>query len=324
MGEGQLQAPFSPGGATAIDAALARRLLELALSAGGDYADLYFEFRVGADYVSRTSRSRRSAAASRSASACASPRATRPATRTARISRGRRWPTRRAPRRRSRVGQSPRAGRRRARCDHDAELLRGADAVAGDAGAGQARAAAPRRRAARAFDPRIVKVEASFAEEIKEVLAVHLRRPAGARPPAAACASACTPVAEDRRQAPGAARAAAAAATAWSTSTTRSAARRTAREAARVAIAMLDAVDAPAGEMPVVLGPGDSGILLHEAVGHGLEADFNRKETSNYSGQIGKQVASPLCTVVDDGTIAHDRAARSTSTTRATPARRTC
>src|SRR5439155_4990880 len=62
------------------------------------------------------------------------------------------------------------------------------------------------------------------------------------------------------------------------------------REAARVAIAMLDAREAPAGEMPVVLGPGDSGILLHEAVGHGLEADFNRKETSNYSGQVGKPV----------------------------------
>jgi TldD protein len=61
--------------------------------------------------------------------------------------------------------------------------------------------------------------------------------------------------------------------------------------------------------MPVVLGPGDSGILLHEAVGHGLEADFNRKQTSNYSGQIGKPVASPLCTVVDDGTIAGSRGA---------------
>ena len=81
------------------------------------------------------------------------------------------------------------------------------------------------------------------------------------------------------------------------------------REAARVAIAMLDARDAPAGEMPVVLGAGDCGILLHEAVGHGLEADFNRKQTSNYSGQIGKLVASTLCTVVDDGTIASSRGA---------------
>src|SRR5205085_12086936 len=81
------------------------------------------------------------------------------------------------------------------------------------------------------------------------------------------------------------------------------------QEAARVAIAMLDARDAPAGEMPVVLAAGDSGILLHEAVGHGLEADFNRKETSNYSGQLGKNVASPLCTVVDDGTIVGSRGA---------------
>src|SRR5579859_5513236 len=80
-----------------------------------------------------------------------------------------------------------------------------------------------------------------------------------------------------------------------------------AREAARQAIVQLDAVDAPAGEMPVVLGPGWPGILLHEAVGHGLEADFNRKGTSAFSGRVGQQVASPLCTVVDDGTIRNRR-----------------
>jgi TldD protein len=66
---------------------------------------------------------------------------------------------------------------------------------------------------------------------------------------------------------------------------------------------MLDAVDAPAGEMTVVLGPGWPGILLHEAVGHGLEADFNRKGVSAFSGRIGQKVASELCTVVDDGTL---------------------
>ena len=80
-----------------------------------------------------------------------------------------------------------------------------------------------------------------------------------------------------------------------------------AQEAAREAIVMLEAVDAPAGEMTVVLGPGWPGILLHEAVGHGLEADFNRKGVSAFSGRIGQQVASPLCTVVDDGTISHRR-----------------
>jgi TldD protein len=80
-----------------------------------------------------------------------------------------------------------------------------------------------------------------------------------------------------------------------------------AEDAARQAIVQLHAIDAPAGEMTVVLGPGWPGILLHEAVGHGLEADFNRKGVSAFSGRVGQQVASPLCTVVDDGTIAHRR-----------------
>ena len=79
------------------------------------------------------------------------------------------------------------------------------------------------------------------------------------------------------------------------------------REAARLAIGMLHAVEAPAGPMEVVLGAGESGILLHEAVGHGLEADFNRKRTSNYTDQIGQSVASALCTVIDDGTIGNAR-----------------
>jgi TldD protein len=80
-----------------------------------------------------------------------------------------------------------------------------------------------------------------------------------------------------------------------------------AKEAARQAIVQLGAVEAPAGEMTVVLGPGWPGILLHEAVGHGLEADFNRKGVSAFSGRIGQQVASPLCTVIDDGTIGSRR-----------------
>ena len=78
-------------------------------------------------------------------------------------------------------------------------------------------------------------------------------------------------------------------------------------EAARQAIVQLDAVAAPAGETTVVLGPGWPGILLHEAVGHGLEADFNRKKISAFSDRVGQQVASPLCTVVDDGTIRNRR-----------------
>jgi TldD protein len=80
-----------------------------------------------------------------------------------------------------------------------------------------------------------------------------------------------------------------------------------AREAVRQALVNLDAVDAPAGSMPVVLGPGWPGILLHEAIGHGLEGDFNRKGTSAFSGRVGERVASPLCTVVDDGTLSGRR-----------------
>jgi TldD protein len=78
-------------------------------------------------------------------------------------------------------------------------------------------------------------------------------------------------------------------------------------EALRQALVNLEAVDAPAGPMPVVLGPGWPGVLLHEAVGHGLEGDFNRKNISAYSGRIGQQVASTLCTIVDDGTLPYRR-----------------
>jgi TldD protein len=76
-----------------------------------------------------------------------------------------------------------------------------------------------------------------------------------------------------------------------------------AREAVRQALVNLDAVEAPAGTMAVVLGPGWPGILLHEAIGHGLEGDFNRKGTSAFAGRVGERVASEQCTVVDDGTI---------------------
>ncbi|CAK9883663.1 MAG: Metalloprotease TldD [Candidatus Erwinia impunctatus] len=80
-----------------------------------------------------------------------------------------------------------------------------------------------------------------------------------------------------------------------------------AREAVRMALVNLHAVAAPAGMLPVVLGAGWPGVLLHEAVGHGLEGDFNRRGTSVFSGQIGQKVASELCTIVDDGTLAGRR-----------------
>ncbi|MGB7206103.1 MAG: metalloprotease TldD, partial [Anderseniella sp.] len=82
--------------------------------------------------------------------------------------------------------------------------------------------------------------------------------------------------------------------------------RSAAREALRQSLVSLEAEAAPAGEMDVVLGPGWPGILLHEAIGHGLEGDFNRKKTSAFAGLMGQRIASPGVTVVDDGTL-HDR-----------------
>jgi TldD protein len=89
------------------------------------------------------------------------------------------------------------------------------------------------------------------------------------------------------------------------------------------ALTNLESVDAPAGEMPVVLGPGWPGVLLHEAVGHGLEGDFNRKGTSAFSGRIGERVAASGVTVIDDGAI-EERRGSLTIDDEGTPTRRTC
>ncbi len=93
-------------------------------------------------------------------------------------------------------------------------------------------------------------------------------------------------------------------------------------EALRQAVLNLDSRPAPAGEMPIVLGPGWPGILLHEAIGHGLEGDFNRKKTSAFSGLLGQRIASPGVTVVDDGTLP-DRRGSLTVDDEGTPTSRT-
>jgi TldD protein len=94
------------------------------------------------------------------------------------------------------------------------------------------------------------------------------------------------------------------------------------REAVRLALLNLDAHPAPAGSMPVVLGPGWPGILLHEAIGHGLEGDFNRKGTSVFSGKLGQRVAAKGITVIDDGTI-HERRGSLTIDDEGSPTTRT-
>jgi TldD protein len=161
-------------------------------------------------------------------------------------------------------------------------------------------------RAARAYDPRIFQVQASYADSLRQVMVatsdgvLTVDRQPQARLNVAALAR--RDGGEPQRgQAGGGGR------VALDFFLNEKTPEHFATEAAREAVVMLDAVDAPAGEMTVVLGPGWPGILLHEAVGHGLEADFNRKGVSAFSGRMGQKVASELCTVIDDGAIGSRR-----------------
>src|SRR5215471_13301270 len=155
--------------------------------------------------------------------------------------------------------------------------------------------------AARAYDPRIKQVQASYIDETKHVLVVTSdNRAAADLQPMVRLNVMCIAEENGKRQSGyqgGGGR------RALDIFTGNLDPRALARESARQAILQLRAIDAPAGSMEVVLGPGWPGILLHEAIGHGLEADFNRKKTSAFAGLIGQKVGSELCTVVDDGTI---------------------
>jgi TldD protein len=155
--------------------------------------------------------------------------------------------------------------------------------------------------AARAYDPRIKQVQASYVDETKHVLiATSEGRAAFDLQPLVRLNVLCIAEEGGKRQSGyqgGGGR------RALEVFTADLDPRELARESARQAILQLRAIDAPAGPMEVVLGPGWPGILLHEAIGHGLEADFNRKKTSAFTGLVGQKVASELCTVVDDGTI---------------------
>jgi TldD protein len=153
----------------------------------------------------------------------------------------------------------------------------------------------------RAYDPRITKVQTSFSSVHKLVLiATSEGKVVGDVQPLLRLNVACIAEADGNRQngsAGGGGR------VSFETFIKEEQYLDLAREAARRAVLNLDAIDAPAGTMDVVLGPGWPGILLHEAIGHGLEGDFNRKGTSAFSGRIGERIASEACTVVDDGTI---------------------
>lgn len=173
---------------------------------------------------------------------------------------------------------------------------------------------------ARALDPRVVQVSVSFAGNRREV---EILRPDGAvyrDPRPLVRVNIAVTVEQNGRREQGSAGAGGRDAYAkWLAPASWEA---LAREALRIALVNVEARPAPAGEMDVVLGPGWPGVLLHEAVGHGLEGDFNRKGISAFAGKVGERIAAPGVTVVDDGTL-HGRRGSLTHDDEGTPTGRT-
>ncbi|MBI4509119.1 MAG: metalloprotease TldD [Deltaproteobacteria bacterium] len=288
-----------------IDAQIARRLLELALSGGGDYADLYFEYRSGADYVLEEQRIK---AVGRGISVGVGVRVLRGDATGYAYSEDLSW---------DRMASAARTAAKIASGGGAPEPVNVTPVAVPDfypvaapsllsAPEGKLRLLQRADAQARGHDKRIVKVEASLVEETKEILVVTSDgRMVRDRQPLIRFGVRAVAESGDKRQSGSSGGGGRLGLEYFDDA--RHSPEAHGAEAARIAIAMLDARDAPAGEMEVVLGPADSGILLHEAIGHGLEADFNRKKTSNYSDRIGERVASSLCTVVDDGTVGHSR-----------------
>jgi TldD protein len=160
-------------------------------------------------------------------------------------------------------------------------------------------------RAARAYDPRIKEVRASYADELRRILVIGSDGSFAEDVQPLARMSVFVIAKTEANSAKGSA--GGGGRFGLEVFQTEKTPEHFADEAARQAIIQLDAREAPAGEMEVVLGPGWPGILLHEAIGHGLEADFNRKQTSAFAGLLGRRVASDKCTVVDNGTVPNRR-----------------
>lgn len=296
-------APFSPGGPAAIDAEICRKLLEIALSKGGEYADLFFEYRASAGLVFEEGITR---SASKGVSVGLGVRVLRgEATGYAHVE-DLRWESMvRAAETAARIAASESKVLSVPLQPVGTPQRYELDALTIEQPGVDKRALLQRAsEAALKVDSRIVKTEASFAEGVREIL---IATSSGklVRDVQPMMRFGIRVLAEDgkRREA---GRSGGGGRMTLAYFATRSPELH-AEVAAQQALTLLDARQAPAGQMEVVLAPGDSGILLHEAVGHGLEADFNRKGTSNYTGQIGKRVASDLCTVVDDPTIAQGR-----------------
>ncbi len=298
-------APFAPGGTSAMDEALAQRLLSEALSLGGDYADLFFEFRRSASISFEEGITR---SASRSTSLGMGVRVLRGDSTGYAHTEDLSWESmRRAAQTAARIANSGRKVEPQALSPREIPQRYELERLSFDAPGKEKRDLLERAsQAALAFDSRIIKAQASFNEELREILVATssgkfvrdsqplfrfgvsaIAENAGKRESGRSGGGGRMNLAYFSSKSP----------------------EQHAEIAAKQALTLLDAREAPAGQMEVVLAPGDSGILLHEAVGHGLEADFNRKGTSNYTGQVGKEVASELCTVVDDPSIVQSRGA---------------
>jgi TldD protein len=297
------KAPFAPGGQSAIDEATLRRLLSLALETGGDYADLFFEYRAAGGLVFDDGILK---SASRGVSMGLGVRVQRgDSTGYAYVEQLDWGAMAGAAKTAARIATAGGSKAPVALEERGAPRRYDLGKVTLDVPGVDKRALLERAaNAAHAADGRIVKVEASFAEEIREILVassdgrlardvqplmrfgIHvIAEEGGKRQAGSSGGGGRTTMGYFEGKSPE-----------WH-----------AKEAVQQALTMLKAEEAPAGTMEVVLAPGDSGILLHEAVGHGLEADFNRKGTSNYTGKIGQPVASELCTVVDDATLLQSR-----------------
>ena len=300
-------APFSAGGPYAIDAELARKLLALALSQGADYADLFFEYRAAGSLVYDEGILK---SASRGVSMGLGVRALKgDAAGYAYVERLD-WD---AMKRAAETAAQIASGGGDKRIAPQAVVSRElpsryelSKVTLDESGEDKRKLLERAAQAAHAFDARIIKVEASFSEEIREIL-LFTSDGKTATDVQPLMRFGIRAVAEqDGKRQDGSSGGGGRMSLQYFAGKTPE---QHAKIAAELAIRMLSAEEAPAGTMEVVLAPGDSGILLHEAVGHGLEADFNRKGTSNYSGEMGKSVASDLCTVVDDATLLQSRGA---------------
>ncbi len=296
-------APFGERGATPIDQALIGRLLSEALSYGGDYADLFFEYGVSGSYVLDEGILK---AAGRSVSVGLGVRVMKgDATGYAYVQELTEEAMQKAAATAARIASSKGACQVAALTEQNTAHRYSSENLSLDVvGEKKRELLLEADKYARAADSRIIQVEASFVETLREILvATSTGKIARDRQPLIRFGISVIAEKKGKRQSGSSGGGGRIGLEYFDTNSVQ----QHAKEAVRHAIVMLDSRESPAGEMEVVLSPGDSGILLHEAVGHGLEADFIRKGTSNFTGRVGQRVASDLCTVVDDATITASR-----------------